>query len=178
MNSMSTIRTEEANEKYQQTARRIRLLKEAAAAARTIAGKLDGMYITKRVADKAKEIFPGYHAYLDKTYSLPQLALHNSSMSYGETFYIRLCENGGKRIDAEIVKAEADKRESEAVQLEKKHEKDFGYRLGAAQLQSWTSTGNPSRTYGLRSREVPLFGFDHARRGNILPCHKHPLKRK
>lgn len=120
MSSMTTIRTEEANEKYQQTARRIRLLKEEAEAARTIAEKLDGMYITKRVADKAKEIFPGYHAYLDKTYILPQLALRNSSMSYGETFYIRLCENGGKRIDAEIVKAEADKRESEAVQLEKK----------------------------------------------------------
>lgn len=123
MNSMTTIRTEEANEKYQQTARRIRLLKEEAAAARIIANKLDNAYITKRLLDKVKEYLPQYRAYISNSSSILELVLHRPDMDYNESFYIGLgADSKHRRIDSEIVKAIADSREAEAIQLEKQLE--------------------------------------------------------
>ena len=121
MSSMTTIRTEEANDKYFQMVRQARLEKEGAAAARIIADKLSGAYITKRIIPKVKELLPGYRVFLSKNYSNTfDLVLSKSDFSYSESFYIRLNDKSGKRIDFDIVTAEADNREAAAVKLEER----------------------------------------------------------
>lgn len=121
MSSMTTIRTEDANDKYSQMVRQARLEREGAAAARIIADKLSGAYITKRIIPKVKELLPGYNAYLSRNYNNTfDLVLHKPDLSYGESFYIRLNDKSSKRIDSDIVTAEADNREAAAVKLEER----------------------------------------------------------
>ena len=121
MSSMTTIRTEEANDKYFQMVRQARLEREGAAAARIIADKLSGAYITKRIIPKVEELLPGYSVYLSKDYcKYYELLLTKPDFSYSEGFYIRLNSKNGKRIDYDTVTAEADNREAAAVKLEER----------------------------------------------------------
>jgi len=122
MSSIHTIDLDRANAAYASGIKKARSLRERAAAARRIAAALDGVYITRRIDEKLKELFPkAYRAYYRKGYSGDwKYAIIGAvgPQAYNDDWEIPLCARQGKRVDAEYLIASAAADEKRAAELE------------------------------------------------------------
>ena len=121
MSSIHSIDLDRANAAYASGIQKARRLRERAAACRRIAAALDGVYITKRIDEKLKQLFPkSYRAYYRKGYcgNWKYAIIGNSQTNYNYDWEIPLCARGESRINAEYLNEQADGIDKEAAALE------------------------------------------------------------
>jgi hypothetical protein len=121
-NYLKHIDAEEANKLYSDAVRKARQLRERAAITATLADRLEGAYITKRL-NAILSALPGVErGYIEKSASgrvLYATLYQVGYNGYSDGWSVRLAPEDQKRVDAETVRAEAARLIREAERTEK-----------------------------------------------------------
>lgn len=120
--SFRLIDIDDANQAYADAVSKIRRLRARAAAGRKIAEVLDGAYISKRLDQELKRLFPEARtACIDKdTYCARKYVyvMPGNEYSYAHAWHFNIHKEGEKRINGALLKSNAERDEEEARQIE------------------------------------------------------------